>query len=88
MNKKAMPFDLFTALKIQAGITKGRFVTRNGSEVRILCFNAGGGFPIVALSKDGTYWHERTFTLDGHFLVAGETSSFDLFIELDEEGEK
>lgn len=87
MNKKTMPFDLFTALKIQAGITKGRFVTRSGKDVRILCFNAGGCCPIVALVKDGVYWTEKTFTLGGLFLAEGDTSSFDLLIEL-EEGEK
>lgn len=90
MNKKTMPFDLFTALKIQAGIAKGRFVTRSGKDARILCFNAGGRFPIVAVIKDGTYWYERTFTLDGFFLYDGfgETSSLDLLIELDKEDEK
>lgn len=88
MNKKTMPFDLFTALKIQAGITKGRFVTRSGKDVRILCFNAGGQCPIVALVKDGTYWNEKTFTLKGRFFIYAYTSSFDLFIELEEEGEK
>lgn len=81
-----MPFDLFTALKIQAGIIKGRFVTRSGKDARILCFNAGSSCPIVALIKDGTYWAEKTYTFCGHFLI-DNTSSFDLLIEL-EEGEK
>lgn len=85
MNKKNMPFDLFTALKIQAGITKGRFVTRSGKEVRILCFNAGGSCPIVALVKDGNYWTEKTFTLGGLFFAETGTSSFDLLIELEED---
>lgn len=88
MDKKTMPFDLFTALKIQAGIIKGRFVTRSGKDARILCFNAGGRCPIVALVKDCQYWAEKTFTLGGLFFAEGDTSSFDLFIELDEEGEK
>lgn len=83
-----MPFDLFTALKIQAGITKGRFVTRSGKDVRILCFNAGGRCPIVALIKDGNYWTEKTFTLGGLFFAEAGTSSFDLLIELDAEVEK
>lgn len=84
-----MSFDLFTALKIQAGITtKGRFVTRSGKDVRILCFNAGGQCPIVALVKDGNYWTEKTFTLGGLFFAEAGTSSFDLLIELDAEGEK
>lgn len=87
MDKKTMPFDLFTALKIQAGITQGRFVTRSGKEVRILCFNAGGSCPIVALVKNGNYWTEKTFTLEGRFFADADTSSFDLLIEL-EEGEK
>lgn len=88
MKKETMPFDLFTALKIQAGITKGRFVTRNGKEVQLICFNAGGRCPIVALVRDGKYWTEQTFTLEGRFFADADTSSFDLFIELDEEGEK
>ena len=87
MNKKTIPFDLFTALKIQAGITKGRFVTRSECVVRILCFNAGGNYPIVALVNWCKFWKEKTFTLEGKFLM-NETSSSDLFIELEEEGEK
>lgn len=86
MNKITIPFDLFTALKIQAGITQGRIVTWSGHDVRILCFNAGGRCPIVALVKDGMYWAEKTFTLGGLFFAEGATSSFDLLIELDEEG--
>ena len=88
MNKKTMPFDLFTALKTQAGITQGRFITRSGHAVRILCFNAGGPCPIVALVDSGSFWDKKTFTLEGRFFVNADTSSFDLFIELDEEGEK
>lgn len=83
-----MPFDLFTALKIQAGITKGRFVTRSGKDARILCFYADGSCPIVALIKDGNYWTKRTFTFDGLYFAEAGTSSFDLLIELDEEGKK
>lgn len=88
MNKKTIPFDLFIALKIQAGITQGRFVTRSGHVARILCFNAGGSCPILALVKDGTYLNKKTFTLGGLFFAEGGKSSFDLLIELDEEGEK
>jgi len=88
MKKKTIPFDLFTALKIQAGITKGRFVTRSGHAVRIVCFNAGEPCPIVALVDTGSYLDDKTFTIEGRFFVGADTSSFDLFIELDEEGEK
>lgn len=84
MDKKTIPFDLFTALKSQAGIIKGRFVTRSGKDVRILCFNAGGRCPIVALVRDDKYWTEQTFTLEGKFFADADTSSFDLFIELEE----
>ena len=42
----------------------------------------------MALVKDGNYWTEKTFTLGGLFFAEAGTSSFDLLIELDAEGEK
>ena len=86
MNKKTMPFDLFTALKIQAGITKGRFVTRFGQVVQIVCWNKAGDYPIVGLKETGYTQTIDTYTLSGKFRT--EKSPFDLLIELDEEGEK
>lgn len=87
MDKKTMPFDLFTALKIQAGITKGRFVTRSGHAVRILCWNRLGTYPVVGLKENPGDEDIMTYTLSGDYLRSG-TSSLDLLIELDEEVEK
>lgn len=86
MNKKTIPFDLFTALKIQAGITKGRFVTRSGHAVRIVCWNKTGRYPIIGI-REGQIYDVDTYTPSGEFRL-GTESSLDLLIELEEEGEK
>lgn len=86
MNKKTMPFDLFTALKIQAGITKGRIVTRLGQVVRIVCWTRAGNYPVVGIREDVAD-DVMTYTLSGEYR-AGCTSQLDLLIELDEESKK
>lgn len=86
MNKKTMPFDLFTALKIQAGITKGRFVTQLEQVVRIVYWTRAGNYPVVGIREDVAD-DIMTYTLSGEYRI-GRTSPLDLLIELEEEGEK
>ena len=91
MNKKTIPFNLFTALKIQAGITKGRFITQSGHAVRIVCWNGSKPYPVIGLVEniEGNpgYQEIKTYTLSGSFML-GSINLQDLLIELDEEGEK
>lgn len=89
-NKKVVPFDLFTALKIQAGIEKGRFVTRGGQSVKIVHWSANSAFPITGLLLNHFERDEViTFTLKGDYINDGRESSRDLMIELyEEEDEK
>lgn len=45
-----VPFDVELAKRIQSGECEGRIVTRDGENVRILCFDRKGTeLPIVAL---------------------------------------
>ena len=83
MNKKTIPFDLFTALKIQVGIIKGRFVTRDGYVVQILCWNNCEPFPLIGLCGIEII----KYTLSGTYYTGFE-SPYDLFMELDVEDEK
>lgn len=44
-----IPFDLERAKRITSGIELGKIVTRDGSNVRIVCFNVKGKAPILGL---------------------------------------
>lgn len=49
---KKIPFDLELAKKITNGEVKGRIVTRDGCQARIVCFDRNEkGWPIIALVK-------------------------------------
>lgn len=50
-NYKRIPFDLDKAKRITNGEMKGRIVTQDGRQARIICFNKEGDYPIVALVK-------------------------------------
>ena len=54
-------------------------VTKEGKTVkRILCTDARGNYPIVALIEDGCYDNALSYTKDGK-LYAGESNVYDLF---------
>ena len=56
-----------------------KLVTKEGKTVkRILCTDARGNYPIVALIEEGYYDNALSYTKDGN-LYAGETNPYDLF---------
>ena len=85
-----IPFDVERAKKIQAGEEPGKIVTREGCDVRIVCWDVkGNDFPIVAaltsledknnesvlvFKEDGRSCHHENFKEDG----------FDLLIQVPE----
>ena len=57
-----------------------KLVTRGGRTVkRILCTDARGDYPIVALVDCGCYDTALSYTKDGGFYASNETSVYDLF---------
>ena len=59
-----------------------KIVTRDGRNVRVLCTNAKGNYPIVALiaTLDGSIEFVCKFKKDGHFLNNDDNNSnLDLF---------
>ena len=55
-----------------------KVVTRNGRSARIICTDAKGNYPIVALIEEGGYDNALSYTKDGK-LYAGESNVYDLF---------
>ena len=55
-----------------------KVVTRNGRSARIICTDAKGNYPIVALIEEGGYDTALSYTKDGK-LYAGESNVYDLF---------
>ena len=69
------PFNLEEYLKNPSK----KVVTKEGKTIkRILCTDARGNYPIVALVEEGAYDKARSYTKDGK-LYAGETNLYDLF---------
>ena len=55
-----------------------KVVTRNGRGARIICTDAKGNYPIVALIEEDGYDNALSYTKDGKLYV-GETNDYDLF---------
>ena len=56
-----------------------KVVTKEGKTIkRILCTDARGNYPIVALIDEGLYDNVLSYTKDGK-LYAGETNLYDLY---------
>ena len=56
-----------------------KVVTKEGKTIkRILCTDARGNYPIVALIEEGCYDNALSYTKDGK-LYAGESNVYDLF---------
>ena len=56
-----------------------KVVTKEGKTIkRILCTDARGNYPIVALIEEGLYDNALSYTKDGK-LYAGESNVYDLF---------
>lgn len=77
------PFDLEKAKRITEGKDEGKIVTRNGKDVRILCFDALGDCNIVALVKTNDDKEEVEIYRDNGYCYEYEyESDDDLFIEI------
>lgn len=78
---KKVPFDIELAKKITNKEVKGRIVNGNGMEVRIICFDKTGNYPIVGLvmMKDGV---EDLYTYSENGRENSFENSFDLHIEV------
>lgn len=75
-------FNLEEALAIQRGEKFGKVVTRDGRDARIICTDAKGDRPIVALMMYGSYEWPGMFTADGRNDVReNATSNHDLLLE-------
>lgn len=59
--------------------------TRDGEQVRILCFNKeGNDFPIVALIKKGLVESTIAYTIDGNYYSSENLCGLDLFMVSEE----
>lgn len=75
------PFSLEKAKRITEGKDEGKIITRNGLDVRILCFDALGDYNIVALIKMSPKKEDvETFKDDGSCFE--DESEYDLLIEI------
>lgn len=79
-----VPFNIELAKRITNGTKLGRIVTRDGLNARIVCFDARGNYPIVAL-LDLYHYTETisTVTPDGRVdALNAHEDPLDLFIEI------
>ena len=79
MKTKIIPFDLEMAIEIQKGKIEGKIKTRNGSNIRIICFDRKSTPSIVALVGD--YEDTILYYASGRFLEKGE-SGLDIMLEV------
>ena len=81
-----IPFDINMAKGISSGFTEGRIITRDGHNVRIICWNAKTKYPIIALREVNNKL-EMLLTLykNGTFMpFLSEPTDNDLFLEVPE----
>lgn len=74
-------FDISLAKKIQNKEIEGKIVTRDGRNVRILCFDRNSIDCIVVLIDNKSWEMIESYTLDGALYDLGLESPLDLFIE-------
>lgn len=74
-------FDISLAKKIQNKEIEGKIVTRDGRNVRILCFDRNSIDCIVVLIDNKNWEMIESYTSDGALYVLGIESPLDLFIE-------
>lgn len=73
-------FDISLAKKIQNKEIEGKIVTRDGRNVRILCFDRNSIDCIVVLIDNKSWEMIESYTLDGALYDLGIESPLDLFI--------
>lgn len=75
------PFDIELAKKITSNEVHGKIVTRDGRNVRILCFDRNSIDCIVVLIDNKKWEMIESYTSDGALYDLGLESPLDLFIE-------
>jgi len=75
-------FNEATAREVSGGLRYGKIKTRDGHTARIICWNAKGKRPIVALFDIGEMERVARYTINGrHDERDNVTSNLDLVIE-------
>lgn len=78
-----VPFDIEMAKKITNGKVEGKVVTRDDGNARIICWDAEGDQPIIALIKYHDKEYPHSFCLNG-LLQDGDCLNGDLMLEIPE----
>ena len=76
-----IPFDIELAKLITNKKAEGKIVTREGNDVRIICFDRNDTYPIVTIVSEFNNEIIRTFTTKGEY-VLNQEDKYDLLIEL------
>lgn len=77
-------FNESAAREITAGVRFGSIKTRDGRQARIVCWDAKGYLPIIALIDMGTHETASCFTNEGrHDVRENVTSNMDLVLEVE-----
>lgn len=76
-----IPFDIELAKLITNKKAEGKIVTREGNDVRILCFDRNDTYSVVAIVDEFNNEIIRTFTIKGEY-VSDQEDKYDLLIEL------
>ena len=80
-----IPFDLERAKRISNGEEEGKIVTRDGKEVRIICFDVKNDkYPIIGLVKEGDKEAPETFKKNGIYTPDEKECEYDLFLSVPE----
>ena len=77
-------FNINIAREINGKVRYGKIKTKNGQPVRIICWNAKGDKPIIALVDYGTFELPAAYTKEGWFDKRPNViSNFDLVIQVE-----
>lgn len=80
-----IPFNVERARSITSGVEPGKIVTRDGKEVRIVCFDVKNDkYPIIGLVKEGDKEAPETFKKNGIYTPAEKECEYDLFLSVPE----
>lgn len=80
-----IPFQVERAKRISNGEEEGKIVTRDGKEVRIVCFNVRHDhYPIIGLIDEGDYESAESFSKNGSYSIEDGELDCDLFLKVPE----
>ena len=80
-----IPFDVQRAKRSSNGEEEGKIVTRDGKEVRIICFDLKNDkYPIIGLVKEGDKEAPETFKKNGIYAPDEKECEYDLFLSVPE----